>query len=217
MSQFKLNSAPELRWKAMELADTFQRRGQEVQRREQESKANGRRGNESTEVCNEQKCTSFGFTYDELMFEEEHGKKDTNDVWGINEHEEWTRKRNHALMERVSRQRRWDLTAALKKRCMERVDEVNQRRPVQVSRNHEEMKLETVRGMRDSTGDRGYFEYNQWMEQRNESLRGRIQKRNNGFVREAVRLRRKERTEELKRKAELLKRMRTFARPNLVE
>mmetsp|Transcript_45716 Transcript_45716/g.73510 ORF Transcript_45716/g.73510 Transcript_45716/m.73510 type:complete len:121 (-) Transcript_45716:254-616(-) len=120
-------------------------------------------------------------------------------------------------MERVSRQRRWDLTAALKKRCMERVDEVNQRRPVQVSRNHEEMKLETVRGMRDSTGDRGYFEYNQWMEQRNESLRGRIQKRNNGFVREAVRLRRKERTEELKRKAELLKRMRTFARPNLVE
>mmetsp|Transcript_6494 Transcript_6494/g.9149 ORF Transcript_6494/g.9149 Transcript_6494/m.9149 type:complete len:125 (-) Transcript_6494:181-555(-) len=70
MSQFKLNSAPELRWKAMELADTFQRRGQEVQRREQESKANGRRGNESTEVCNEQKCTSFGFTYDELMFEE---------------------------------------------------------------------------------------------------------------------------------------------------
>mmetsp|Transcript_17111 Transcript_17111/g.23945 ORF Transcript_17111/g.23945 Transcript_17111/m.23945 type:complete len:129 (-) Transcript_17111:427-813(-) len=73
----------------------------------------------------------------------EHGKEDTNDVWGINEHAEWTRKRNHALMDRVSRQRRWDLTVAVQNRCKERIDEVNERRPVQKSRNHEEMKLET--------------------------------------------------------------------------
>mmetsp|Transcript_17108 Transcript_17108/g.23941 ORF Transcript_17108/g.23941 Transcript_17108/m.23941 type:complete len:151 (-) Transcript_17108:35-487(-) len=150
------------------------------------------------------------------MFEEEHGKEDTNDVWGINEHAEWTRKRNHALMDRVSRQRRWDLTVAVQNRCKERIDEVNERRPVQKSRNHEEMKLETVRGMRDSTGHGGYFEHNKWMEQRNENLRMRIQKRNKRFVREAVRLRRKERTEDLKRKTELLKRMRRFACPNLV-
>mmetsp|Transcript_37944 Transcript_37944/g.60932 ORF Transcript_37944/g.60932 Transcript_37944/m.60932 type:complete len:106 (-) Transcript_37944:782-1099(-) len=60
MSELKLNSAPELRCKAMEHA-AFQRRGQEV---------NGRHGEDITEAHNEQKCTSFGFTYDELMFEE---------------------------------------------------------------------------------------------------------------------------------------------------
>jgi len=85
MSELKLNSAPELRWKAMEHA-AFQRRGQEVNscfvapfysyRRYINSpilcisKVNGRHGEDITEAYNEQKCTSFGFTYDELMFEE---------------------------------------------------------------------------------------------------------------------------------------------------
>mmetsp|Transcript_37944 Transcript_37944/g.60931 ORF Transcript_37944/g.60931 Transcript_37944/m.60931 type:complete len:171 (-) Transcript_37944:351-863(-) len=147
----------------------------------------------------------------------EHGLKDTNDVWGINEHAEWTRKRYFALMERVSRQRRWDLTVARKKRRMQRIDEVNQRRPVQRSINYEEIMLETVLGIRDSTGNRGYFEYDQWMEQRNKNLRERIQKQNRDVIREAGRLRLEERIKELKRNAEKLQRMRTSGRLNSME